>query len=63
MVWLILGSIGLAVFLLSLVLVPVYIGAMTIKEMLRVFTIAIAATAFLYLASWAFVTGFNQVFG
>lgn len=63
MIWLTLGIIGLIIFFGLIFLVPVWIGAMDIKEMSIVFTAAISATAFLFLASWAFVTGYNQLFG
>lgn len=57
-----LGILGLIALFAAIFLVPVWIGAMTYKESLIIFAIAIAGTVFLYLATWAFVHGYNQLF-
>ena len=57
-----LGILGLLTIFGAMFLVPVWIGAMTYKEALITFAIAIAGTGFLFLTTWAFVHGYNQLF-
>lgn len=62
MIWLILGTIGITLFFVGIFLIPVWVGAATYKEALMCAVLSFAVVGVLFLISWSFAHGYNQVF-
>lgn len=60
MIWLIIGGLGMGVFLAALVLAPVWVGAMSLKESLLIIACALALAGIMFLLSWALAHGIGE---
>ena len=63
MFWLVIGVIGVVVYLVGMFLVPVWMGGASYMDALIVFLSTIAIVVFVGLTVFALMTGIGQVFG
>ena len=63
MFWLVIGIIGVVVYLVGMFLVPVWMGGASYMDALIVFLSTIAIVVFIGLTIFALMTGIGQVFG
>ena len=63
MFWLVIGIIGVVVYLVGMFLVPVWMGGASYMDALIVFLSTIAIVVFVGLTIFALMTGIGQVFG
>ena len=63
MFWLVIGIIGVVVYLVGMFLVPVWMGGASYMDALIVFLSTIAIVVFVGLTVFALMTGIGQVFG
>ena len=63
MFWLVIGIIGVVVYLVGMFLVPVWMGGASYMDALIVFLSTIAIVVFIGLTVFALMTGIGQVFG
>ena len=63
MFWLVIGIIGVVVYLVGMFLGPVWMGGASYRDALIVFLSTIAIVVFVGLTIFALMTGIGQVFG
>ena len=63
MFWLVIGIIGVVVYLVGMFLAPVWMGGAACIDALIVFLSTIAIVVFVGLTVFALMTGIGQVFG
>ena len=63
MFWLVIGIIGVVVYLVGMFLGPVWMGGSSYMDALIVFLSTIAIVVFIGLTVFALMTGIGQVFG